>query len=115
MLAQRHSSVFHAGVIGCGLRNSPQLPEIQEDQVAANTQCLIAMLRACCLSDNVQASLDAVISLALLLVELISPDVMYNGLPWPEEDFCKVKVIIFHKLYLQCYLIYIIHYNSFYL
>ncbi|XP_075212361.1 integrator complex subunit 5 omd [Lycorma delicatula] len=92
MLAQRHSSVFHAGVIGCGLRSTPSVPEIKEDQVACNTQCLIAMLRACCLNENVQASLDAVISLALLLVELISPDVMYNGLPWPEEDFCKVTV-----------------------
>lgn len=27
---------------------------------------------------------------SLLLVELISPDVMYNGLPWPDEEFAKV-------------------------
>jgi len=26
----------------------------------------------------------------LLLVELVSPDVMYNGLPWPDEEFTKV-------------------------
>lgn len=37
-------------------------------------------------------SLEATIQVALLLVELISPDVMYNGLPWPEEDFCKVTI-----------------------
>jgi integrator complex subunit 5 len=35
-------------------------------------------------------SLDAMTTVSLLLVELISPDVMYNGLPWPEEEFCKV-------------------------
>ena len=29
---------------------------------------------------------------ALLLIELIAPDVMYNGIPWPEEDFMKVTV-----------------------
>ena len=31
-------------------------------------------------------------ALALLLVELVAPDVMYNGIPWPEEDFMKVTV-----------------------
>ena len=30
--------------------------------------------------------------MALLLVDLVSPDVMYNGLPWPEEEFAKVTV-----------------------
>jgi integrator complex subunit 5 len=29
--------------------------------------------------------------LALLLVEVISPDIMYNGLPWPEDEFMKVS------------------------
>lgn len=38
-------------------------------------------------------SLSTVISVSLLLVELISPDVMYNGLPWPDEDGCKVSVL----------------------
>lgn len=40
---------------------------------------------------NSNISLDAIIQVSLLMVELISPDVMYNGLPWPEEEFCKVK------------------------
>ena len=30
--------------------------------------------------------------LALMLVEIISPDIMYNGLPWPEEEFIKVTI-----------------------
>ena len=29
---------------------------------------------------------------ALILVELLSPDVMYNGLPWPDEEFTKITM-----------------------
>ena len=29
--------------------------------------------------------------LSLLLVEIVSPDVMFNGLPWPDEEFTKVN------------------------
>lgn len=32
------------------------------------------------------------VQVSLLMVELISSDVMYNGLPWPEEEFCKVTI-----------------------
>lgn len=35
-------------------------------------------------------NLDALTMVSLLLVELVSPDVMYNGLPWPDEEFTKV-------------------------
>lgn len=31
---------------------------------------------------------------SLLLVELVSPDVMYNGLPWPDEEFTKVLLML---------------------
>ena len=27
-----------------------------------------------------------------MMVENISPDIMYNGLPWPEEEFMKVTI-----------------------
>ena len=30
--------------------------------------------------------------IGLLLIELVAPDVIYNGTPWPEEDFMKVTV-----------------------
>lgn len=38
------------------------------------------------------ASKESCKQLALLLVEVVSPDVMYNGLPWPDEDFVKVTI-----------------------
>lgn len=64
-------------------------------QVASNRQLLVDAIKSCCstagdLSKPLNA--EAVADMALILVELISPDVMYNGLPWPEEDFSKVTV-----------------------
>jgi integrator complex subunit 5 len=84
-------------VIGSGKRKAtPECP-IPPGKVRQNTHLLVTSLEACTSSDSTQGTLDAVISLALLLVELISPDVMYNGLPWPEEEFCKVKHFISRK------------------
>ena len=31
-------------------------------------------------------------TLALLMIELVAPDVMYNGIPWPNEEFIKVTI-----------------------
>lgn len=89
MMAQKHLSVFHAGVIGYGLRPQAEQGSLPEAEVRSNTRLLVAVVTACC-QDNGQPSMDAITGLALLLVEMLSPDVMYNGLPWPEEDFCKV-------------------------
>lgn len=36
--------------------------------------------------------LESMTWLSLLLVQFVSPDVMYNGLPWPEEEFSKVTI-----------------------
>ena len=50
--------------------------------------------QACCSNrDFIQypVDIDALTLVSLLLVELISPDVMYNGLPWPDEEFTKVS------------------------
>lgn len=51
------------------------------------------VLQACCSnreSERYPVNLDALTMGSLLLVELVSPDVMYNGLPWPDEEFTKV-------------------------
>lgn len=37
-------------------------------------------------------SLESLSIVSLLLVHFVSPDVMYNGLPWPEEEFSKVTI-----------------------
>ena len=60
-----------------------------------NNTLLINTLKACCSNREINTypvDTDAIIMISLILVELISPDVMYNGLPWPDEDFAKVTV-----------------------
>ncbi|KAK6641693.1 hypothetical protein RUM44_013408 [Polyplax serrata] len=99
ILAQRQSSVFGNGAVGKVKKDEIVNPGLEEDIINENTMYLINAIRACCL-DNTKInsdvkssfSLDAVIQVSLLMVELISPDVMYNGLPWPEEEFCKVTI-----------------------
>nr|XP_014282569.1 integrator complex subunit 5 isoform X2 [Halyomorpha halys] len=91
ILAQKHS-VFHAGVIGTGKRKSePQCP-VPYEKVVHSTGLLMQFLTSATECGAPQATLEAVISVALLLVEFVSPNIMYNGLPWPEEEFCKVTI-----------------------
>ncbi|XP_072762301.1 integrator complex subunit 5 [Anoplolepis gracilipes] len=95
MLAQRHSSVFHAGVIGHGPRKPLQENSIDKETIALNKMLLIDVIKACCSnqeSERYPVNLDALTMVSLLLVELVSPDVMYNGLPWPDEEFTKVTI-----------------------
>ncbi|XP_018404264.1 PREDICTED: integrator complex subunit 5 [Cyphomyrmex costatus] len=95
MLAQRHSSVFHAGVIGHGPRRLPPENSIDKEVITLNKMLLIDVVKACCSnqeSDRYPINLDALTMVSLLLVELVSPDVMYNGLPWPDEEFTKVTI-----------------------
>ncbi|XP_035740370.1 integrator complex subunit 5-like [Vespa mandarinia] len=95
MLAQRNSSVFHAGVIGHGPRRPPPENNINKEIITLNKMLLIDVIKACCSNQELEqypVNLDALTMVSLLLVELVSPDVMYNGLPWPDEEFTKVTV-----------------------
>ncbi|CAL7942676.1 unnamed protein product [Xylocopa violacea] len=95
MLAQKHSSVFHAGVIGHGPRRPPPENTIDKEIITLNKILLIDVIKACCSnreSERYPVNLDALTMVSLLLVELVSPDVMYNGLPWPDEEFTKVTI-----------------------
>ena len=114
------------------------LCHLQEEQ-SHNRQLMLDMLWVCCTQNNhVTASSGAeametdqqkdspaaagTISaamarhLGLLLIELVAPDVIYNGTPWPEEEFMKVTVerlvayllsiceyfIIYNYVYVTC-------------
>uniref|UniRef100_A0A8D8Q3X9 Integrator complex subunit 5 n=1 Tax=Cacopsylla melanoneura TaxID=428564 RepID=A0A8D8Q3X9_9HEMI len=79
-----HSSVFHAGVIGRGPRIIPSSSSLTPPQVTHHEDLILSLLGEICRGEAM--------GLALYLVEIISPDVMYNGLPWLEEDFCKVTI-----------------------
>uniref|UniRef100_A0A336LS77 CSON002532 protein n=1 Tax=Culicoides sonorensis TaxID=179676 RepID=A0A336LS77_CULSO len=88
MIASR-SLVLHAGVIG----NGPKLPlrEAQGPQHDIKNIFLNA-IEACCSNTDLVLKIDGYNYAALLLVEYLSTDVMYNGLPWPEEEFTKVTM-----------------------
>lgn len=92
----KHSSVYNGGIIGTGKRKPPVLNMLKDSVVTSNTQELIKAVRSCCSlppnNDNkfLDISLESVTQISLQLVQYISPDVMYNGLPWPEEEFSKV-------------------------
>lgn len=81
-------------------------PVFDAKSVRFNEQRLVSFLRSCYSSDDCytfEPTLDTVVSLALLVVQFVSPDVMYNGLPWPDEDFTKVKYSKFVLLKIVIY------------
>uniref|UniRef100_A0A182SH31 Integrator complex subunit 5 C-terminal domain-containing protein n=1 Tax=Anopheles maculatus TaxID=74869 RepID=A0A182SH31_9DIPT len=84
------ATVLHAGIIGQG----PKIPTKKAvGPGSAMQNHLLNAIVACCQDVNDhQATIDGFSYVSLLLVEMISPDVMYNGLPWPEEDFIKVTM-----------------------
>ena len=91
-LPQRHSSVFHAGIIGNGIRNrhlanvkTEGSNEINTEEVRSHVALLLDTLSQCCSFNP-----GGMTQLSLLLVEIVSPDVMFNGLIWPDEEFTKV-------------------------
>ena len=102
------STVFHAGVIGDGARRPPDNKNPPDDVVKENTLTFVSFIFKLCHNFAAngngakkatsprekdlmrERSKEACKQMALLLVDIVSPDVMYNGLPWPEEEFTKV-------------------------
>ncbi|CAG9854734.1 unnamed protein product [Phyllotreta striolata] len=92
----KHSTVFNGGIIGTGKRKSLCFDELPFNTIAENTSHLLNAIKSCCVlpeeSKYNDISLDSMTLLSLLLVQFVSPDLMYNGLPWPDEDFSKVTM-----------------------
>jgi len=85
------STVFHAGTIGAGARGAAAEHPVSEDQVEINRRTVAGVIMRLCEGTGDQPG-EGAKQLALMLVEIISPDIMYNGLPWPEEEFMKVTI-----------------------
>lgn len=95
-------SVFHAGVIGRGLK-PPHTPYQREpEEIAHNIQTFLSlMLRCCgggrCSSESSQRTVAAVSPeaakmVAVVLVESICPDVTNSELAWPPEEHTRNTV-----------------------
>ena len=110
------STVFHAGIIGEGKRKAKPFP-IQNEVTKEKGLVFVSILFNLCDKVTIMSKDETYKQLALLLgkhlslqnipmnfsvkilfhdffslVDLVSPDVMYNGLPWPEEEFTRVTM-----------------------
>lgn len=84
------TSVLHSGVIGFGPK-TPSRDALGPTDTVKN-HFLNAIVACCQDADQITNTNDGFLMLSLLLVELVSTDVMYNGLPWPDEEFTKVTM-----------------------
>ncbi|KAJ8321200.1 hypothetical protein KUTeg_001242 [Tegillarca granosa] len=113
-LPRSHSSVFHAGVIGGGLRPRINMTKMTKDHVTRNKLFVTDLLRICSHqqqkpevamemdmehqqtppSKNHQLILseDLCRMVGSLLTELSTPDVLYNNRFWPEEESIRMTV-----------------------
>ncbi|CAL4124707.1 unnamed protein product, partial [Meganyctiphanes norvegica] len=86
-MPQSHTSVFHMGIIGKGNLKSLSKPQLSfpSESLKLHTQLLINTLYSCCSAQGPQSIAEGLATVSLLMVELISPDIMFNGFPWPDE------------------------------
>lgn len=89
VISGTNRSYLHAGLIGQGVR---VVGETANELAAERKQNFLDAISACCYDQERTIQTEAFTTLSLLLVEFVSPDVMYNGLPWPEEEFQKVTI-----------------------
>jgi len=87
------STTFHAGVIGAGAKTPAGQALVSSEVAEVNRRLVVGVIsRLAEASYPGQEEGEGNKQLALMLVEIISPDIMYNGLPWPEEEFMKVTI-----------------------
>ncbi|XP_063294099.1 neutral alpha-glucosidase AB isoform X4 [Pelobates fuscus] len=91
-------SVFHAGVIGSGLKPEEQSRQSGQQEIAENTQSLLDLLCRCCAKKGEEGgqptSLDpeAVKTLAVTITENACSDVTNSELAWPPEEHARTTV-----------------------
>ncbi|KAH8417992.1 hypothetical protein KR222_010192, partial [Zaprionus bogoriensis] len=83
-------SVLHSGIIGRGLR--PVLPTNNRSCDAEKQALYLKAINACCTDLDKPNNIEGYSLVSLTLVELVSTDVMYNGLPFPDEEFTRVTM-----------------------
>ncbi|GAB0088755.1 Integrator complex subunit 5 [Sergentomyia squamirostris] len=91
---QRFSAItsrisLHSGIIGNGLKTQVSPANRAQSEIQ---KLYLDAIMACCQDSEHTNVIDGFSTVSLLLVEMISPDIMYNGFPWPDEDFTKVTM-----------------------
>ena len=82
---------FHAGVIGSGARPQASDALVTSDQAEVNKRLVAGVIQRLCEAGGPGG--EGAKQLALMLVEVISPNIMYNGFPWYDVDFMRHQVI----------------------
>ncbi|XP_072251690.1 integrator complex subunit 5 [Leuresthes tenuis] len=98
-------SVFHAGVIGKGLKARTTTQLLDPSGVVQNIQTLLAVIVQCCSSSGLNGSrspsdpdeplpinAEAAKVVAVTLVENVCPDVANGELSWPPEEHARTTV-----------------------
>ncbi|XP_019725501.1 integrator complex subunit 5 [Hippocampus comes] len=98
-------SVFHAGVIGKGLKMRTDSPQPDPSGVTLNIQTLLTVVVQCCSSSGLNGSrppadpdepppinAEAAKVIAVTLVENVCPDVANGELSWPPEEHTRTTV-----------------------
>ncbi|KAM4722521.1 neutral alpha-glucosidase AB isoform 3-T3 [Rhinophrynus dorsalis] len=91
-------SVFHAGVIGSGLKPEEKSRQSGREECAENTQSLLSLLCRCCSRKGEEGGQPAVLdpeaakTLAVTLTECACPDVTNSELAWPPEEHARTTV-----------------------
>lgn len=81
------SSVLHSGVSLGVPKISMQWSDGPDKE---NKNQYLNALVACCEDQDMASTIDGFSNISLLLIEMISTDVMYNGLVWPDDDLARV-------------------------
>ncbi|XP_025113724.1 integrator complex subunit 5-like isoform X2 [Pomacea canaliculata] len=119
-LPRTHASVFHAGVIGQGLKPNPPNVTMQKEWVLCHQETLLEAIWSC--SQDAAAShlvkdststpakdarspmrLSSMMmlpkmsdvaarTLGCALVDICTMDTLYNDVNWPDPEFCKVTL-----------------------
>ncbi|KAJ7307597.1 hypothetical protein JRQ81_009630 [Phrynocephalus forsythii] len=91
-------SVFHAGVIGQGLK-PPRAPRRHApEEVSQNAQTFLSLLLQCCGAGGPEAARrgavgpEAAKTVAVVLVDAVCPDVTNSELAWPPEEHTRNTV-----------------------
>ena len=83
-LPQSHNTIFHAGKISSKASVIKETKRnLNKGEILVNCQLLLNLLALTC---RTQGASQGATTIALLLVEYVSPDIMFNGFPWPEEN-----------------------------
>ncbi|XP_032872955.1 integrator complex subunit 5, partial [Amblyraja radiata] len=87
-------AVFHAGVIGRGLKPPPTGGQLLPGEAAGNAQRFLGLIGRCCSlgQREGQVGAEAAQTIALALVEAICPDVTSSELAWPPEELSRGTV-----------------------